>query len=100
LVTGALVAAAGLGTGAGATSLAADAGVAAGLTEASVSWTGFGFGTAEAAAASGAAMLVTFCLVARYPPTPAAPIQAAATAAKARRFKPMKTCLLTGTATS
>ena len=27
-------------------------------------------------------MPATFCLVARYPPTPAAPIQAAATAAK------------------
>jgi len=91
LLTGALVdAAAGVGTGAAAASLAAEAGVAAGLTEASVSCTGFGFGTTEAAAASGAAMLVTFCLVARYPPTPAAPIQAAASATKARRFKPME----------
>src|SRR5262249_28949648 len=32
----------------------------------------------------------TFCLVAKYPPTPAAPIQAAASAAKARRFKPIE----------
>jgi hypothetical protein len=91
LLAGALVgAAAGVEAGAAEASLAADGGVAAGLIEASVSCTGFGFGTTEAAAASGAAMLVTFCLVARYPPTPAAPIQAAASAAKARRFKPME----------
>jgi hypothetical protein len=70
--------------------MAADGGAAAGLTDASVSWTGLAFDTADAAAASGAAMLATFCLVAKYPPTPAAPIQAAASAAKAKRFKPIE----------
>lgn len=90
LLTGALLAGAVEVGDATGVSLAPEGGVAAALTAASVSCTGFAFGTAEAADISGAAMLATFCLVARYPPTPAAPIQAAASAAKTRRFKPIE----------
>src|SRR6185436_14628092 len=71
---------------------------AAGVTTASVSCTGRAAGVADAA--SGAAMLVTLFRVARYPPTPAAPMQAAASAAKVRRFETMKNLSPSGTDTS
>jgi hypothetical protein len=101
LVTGAAEVAAGAPIG-------AEAGFVVSLTVASVSCTGLeGLADAgvadgdvadgDAAAASGAAILATLCRVARYPPAPAAPIQARASAAKARRFESMKTCLLTRT---
>ena len=72
-------------------------GGAAGVITASVSCTGRTAGIADAVAASGA---VTLFRVARYPPAPAAPIQAEASAAKVRRFETMSNLSPSGTDTS
>src|SRR5262245_54919483 len=77
--------------------LASGAGVVEAVTSASVSCTGRAVGSTEAAEAWDAAMSVTLCRVARYPPAPAAPIQAVASAAKARRFGTMNNLSPSGT---